>query len=58
MINALERILNTPLERRKLQGFDYMVPAAPDTKNIPSPGQSRRHILPTEVTRPKRHFAW
>lgn len=58
MINALERILNTPLERRKLQGFDYMVPAAPDTKNIPSPGQSRRRILPNEVTRPKRHFAW
>jgi len=57
MINALERILNTPLERRKLQGFDYMVPAAPDTRNIRPPGQLRRRILPNEWNRPKRHFA-
>jgi len=57
MVNALERILNTPLERRKLQGFDYMVPAAPDTKNIRSPGQLRRRILPNEGIRPQRHFA-
>jgi len=57
MINALERILNTPLERRKLQGFDYMVPAAPDTRNIRSPGQLRRRILPNELTRPRRQFA-
>ena len=57
MVQALERILNTPLERRKLQGFDYMVPAAPDTKSIRPPGQLRRRILPNEGNRPERHFA-
>jgi len=54
MVRALERILNTPLERRKLQGFDYMVPAAPEAKDTRPPGQLRRR---NGGTRPKRHFA-
>jgi len=57
MVRALERILNTSLERRKMQGFDYMVPAAPEAKNTHPPGQSRRRISPNNGTRPKRHFA-
>jgi ATP-dependent RNA helicase RhlE len=57
MVHALERVLNTPLERRKLQGFDYTVPAAQDTKNIRSPGQLRRRISPNERIGNKRHFA-
>lgn len=39
MVQALERLLKKPLERRTLQGFDYAKPA-PDNKNIRSPRQS------------------
>ena len=56
MVHTLERILNTPLERRKLQGFDYMVPAAQDTKYVRSPGQLRRRILPNERTSNRKTF--
>jgi hypothetical protein len=57
MVRALELILQAKLERRKLKGFDYTVSAAPDTKNILSPGQLRRQPSSNEGTRPKRHFA-
>ena len=57
MVHDLERILQAKLERRKLQGFDYSEPAAPDTKNSHSPGQLQRRIPPNNGTRPKRHFA-
>jgi len=57
MVQALERILNTPLERRKLQGFDYMVPAETDTKNIRSPGHLPRRISLNDTIMPKKHFA-
>ena len=57
MVRALELILQAKLERRKLKGFDYTAPAAPDTKNIRSPGQLRRRILPNEGISNKRHFA-
>jgi len=56
MVHALERVLNTPLERRKLQGFDYTVPAAPATKNVRSPGQSRRRILLNDGAGNRRTF--
>jgi ATP-dependent RNA helicase RhlE len=56
MVHALERVLNTPLERRKLQGFDYTVPAAPDTKNIRPPGQSQRRRLPNEGISNRKTF--
>jgi ATP-dependent RNA helicase RhlE len=57
MVRALELILQAKLERRKLKGFDYAAPAAPDTKNSRSPGQLQRRISSNEGTRPKRHFA-
>jgi ATP-dependent RNA helicase RhlE len=40
-IRALEQLLDAPLERLTLQGFDYAKPA-PDSKNIRFPRQSRR----------------
>ena len=43
-IRALERLLNVPLERMTLQGFDYTKPA-PDNKNIRSPRQSGRRAV-------------
>lgn len=43
MVNALENVLNAKLERRKLQGFDYLVPA-PDIKLSNPRHQSRRYV--------------
>ncbi len=57
MVQALERILNTPLERRRLQGFDYMVPAAPDSKNIRSRVPLRRRTLPNERVSSRKTFS-
>jgi ATP-dependent RNA helicase RhlE len=47
MVHAIERVLNAPLERRTLQGFDYTAPA-PDNKYIRSPRQLQRRALPRE----------
>jgi ATP-dependent RNA helicase RhlE len=44
-IRALEQLLNAPLERRKLRGFDYAKPAPPHNKNIRSPRQSGRRAV-------------
>jgi ATP-dependent RNA helicase RhlE len=44
MVRSLERLLNRPLERRTLQGFDYAKPV-PDNKNIRSPRQSGRRAV-------------
>jgi ATP-dependent RNA helicase RhlE len=44
MVQALERILNTRLERRKLQGFDYAVPAA-NSESTRSPRQLKRRTV-------------
>jgi len=44
MVHSLERLLKKPLERRTLQGFDYVKPA-PDNKNIRSPRQSGRRAI-------------
>ncbi len=41
MVASLERLLKKPLERCKLQGFDYTKPA-PNNEKIYSPRQSRR----------------
>ncbi len=41
-IRALEQLLNAPLERRTLRGFDYAKPAPPHNKNIRYPRQSGR----------------
>ena len=43
-VRALERLLNAPLERCTLQGFDYAKPA-PDNENIRSPRQSGRRMV-------------
>jgi len=43
-IRALERLLNAPLERCTLQGFDYTKPA-PDNENFRSPRQSGRRTV-------------
>ncbi|MCK5434170.1 MAG: DEAD/DEAH box helicase, partial [Dehalococcoidales bacterium] len=43
-IRALERLLNVPLERLTLQGFDYAKPA-PDNRNIRSPRQSGQRAV-------------
>jgi len=43
-VQALERLLKKPLERRTLQGFDYAKPA-PDKENIRSPRQSGRRTV-------------
>lgn len=43
-IRALERLLNAPLERCTLQGFDYAKPA-PDNGNIRSSRQSGRRVV-------------
>ncbi len=43
-IRALEQLLDAPLERRMLQGFDYAKPA-PDNENIRSPRQSGRRAV-------------
>lgn len=40
MVRALEHLLNAPLERRMLPGFDYTV-SAPDSEFIRSPRQPR-----------------
>jgi ATP-dependent RNA helicase RhlE len=39
MVRAIEQVLNTPLERRTLQGFNYAMPA-PDSRLVRSPRQS------------------
>ena len=44
MVQALERLLKKPLERRTLQGFDYAKPA-PDNENIRSPRRSGRRAV-------------
>jgi len=43
-VQALERLLKKPLERRTLQGFDY-AKSAPDNENIRSPRQSGRRVV-------------
>ena len=43
-VRALEHLLNTPLERRILQGFDYAVPM-PDNRHIRSSPQLRRRTV-------------
>jgi len=49
MVRALEHLLNTPLERRRLQSFDYTMPV-PDNKYIRSSHsqQLRRHTIRNE----------
>ncbi len=47
MVQALEQILNTKLERRTLQGFDYTMPA-PAKEFIRSPRHLRRRIVRSE----------
>ncbi len=44
MVRALERLLQKPLERRTLPGFDYAKPV-PDNGNIRSPRQSGRRTV-------------
>ncbi|MFC1983629.1 DEAD/DEAH box helicase [Chloroflexota bacterium] len=44
MVHSLERLLKKPLERRILQGFDYVKPT-PDNKKIRSPRQSGRRAI-------------
>jgi ATP-dependent RNA helicase RhlE len=44
MVHALERVLNTTLERRTLQGFDYTA-SAPNSEHIRSPRQLGRRIV-------------
>jgi hypothetical protein len=45
MVRALELILQAKLERRKLKGFDYTVPVAPDTKYSSAPHRLQRSIV-------------
>ena len=40
MVRAIEQVLNTPLERRTLQGFNYAMPV-PDSRLVRSPRQLR-----------------
>jgi ATP-dependent RNA helicase RhlE len=49
MVHALEHLLNTPLEHRTLQSFDYTMPV-PDNKYIRSSHsqQLRRHTIRNE----------
>ena len=47
MVQALEQILNTKLERRTLQGFDYKMPA-PAKEFIRSPRHLRRRTVRSE----------
>jgi len=44
MVRAIEQVLNTPLERRTLQGFNYAMPA-PDSGLVRSPRQSRQNTV-------------
>jgi ATP-dependent RNA helicase RhlE len=44
MVRAIEQVLNTPLERRTLQGFNYAMPA-PDSGLVRSPRQSRQRTV-------------
>ncbi len=44
MVRALEHLLNVPLERRTLQGFNYTVPT-PDSKFIRPPHQLGRRAV-------------
>jgi ATP-dependent RNA helicase RhlE len=50
MVRSLERLLKKPLERRTLQGFNY-VKSAPDNKNIRSPRQSGRRAIRNRWTK-------
>jgi ATP-dependent RNA helicase RhlE len=45
MVQALEFILRTKLERRKLQGFDYSASPVSETNYIRSPRLSQKHIV-------------
>jgi ATP-dependent RNA helicase RhlE len=45
MVQALEFILKTKLERRKLQGFDYTASPVPDTNYVRSPRLSQPRIV-------------
>jgi hypothetical protein len=45
MVRALEFILQAKLERRKLKGFDYTAPAAPDKKYGIAPRRLQRSIM-------------
>jgi ATP-dependent RNA helicase RhlE len=56
MVRALELILQAKLERRKLQGFDYTVTAAQDTKYVRPPGQLRQRVLPNEGISNRKTF--
>jgi ATP-dependent RNA helicase RhlE len=47
MVQALEHVLNTTLERRTLQGFDYTMPA-PAKEFIRSPRHLRRRTVRSE----------
>jgi ATP-dependent RNA helicase RhlE len=44
MVRALEHLLNSPLQRRTLQGFNYRV-CAPDSESTHSPYQLRRRTM-------------
>ena len=48
MVRAIEQVLNTPLERRTLQGFNYAMPA-PDSGLVRSPRQSRQRTVRKDV---------
>ncbi len=47
MVRAIERLLNVPLEHRRLQGFDY-AKAAPEREQVQSPRQPRRRAVRTD----------
>ena len=49
MVHDLEHVLNTKLERRTLQGFDYTV-SAPDSGYIRSTRQLRRRTVRNQRT--------
>jgi hypothetical protein len=50
MVRALEQLLRVQLERRELQGFDYLIPA--ETAN-PRPGRPARR--PASLNRRNRN---
>ena len=47
MVRSLEHLLNTPLEHRRLQNFDYTV-SVPDNRYIRSSQQLRQHAIRNE----------
>jgi ATP-dependent RNA helicase RhlE len=48
MVRALENLLHTPLENRRLQSFDYTIPAAPAAEHARSPHRMQRHTARKE----------